>query len=81
MGTNPAPHLADLHCCDKEFAMMNRLKLTNIQVARSFFESYRYIDDILSIDNPSFDNYVKLADGQNQPAPEQQIYPDFLDYC
>ena len=25
MGTNPAPHLADLHCCDKEFAMMNRL--------------------------------------------------------
>jgi len=35
-----------------------------------------YIDDILSVDNPNFDNYVRLA-GDPEPS-NPPIYPEFL---
>ena len=60
MGTNPAPHLADLDCYRKESTAMDQIASTNTQLAQSFFGTYRYIDDILSVDNPNFDSFVRL---------------------
>jgi hypothetical protein len=76
MGTNPAPHLADLDCYKKESTAMDRIASTNPALAQSFFGTYRYIDDILSADNPNFDSFVRLTDGEEPPNPP--IYPDFL---
>jgi len=76
VGTNPAPHLADTHCYDKESASMDTLCTTDLNLARTFFGSYRYIDDTLSIDNPHFDSFVRLT-GDHEPS-NPPIYPDFL---
>ena len=76
MGTNPAPHLADLHCYSKESTAMDQLAQTNPQRAQSFFGTYRYIDDILSVDKRNFDSYVRLV-GDQEPS-NQPIYPEFL---
>jgi len=74
MGTNPAPHLADTHCYDKESASMDTLCTTDLNLARTFFGSYRYIDDTLSsIDNPHFDSFVRLT-GDHEPS-NPPIYP------
>jgi hypothetical protein len=37
---------------------------------------FRYIDDILSADNPVFERYVKL--GGDSGACVRQMYPDYL---
>jgi len=76
MGTNPAPHLADTHCYDKESASMDTLSTTDLNLARAFFGSYRYIDDTLSTNNPHFDSFVRLT-GDHEPS-NPPIYPDFL---
>jgi len=39
MGTNPAPHLADTHCYDKESASMDALSTTDLNLARAFLEA------------------------------------------
>jgi len=67
MGTNPAPHLADAHWYDKESASMDTLSTTDLNLARAFFGSYRYIDDTLSIDNPHFDSFVRLTGDYESP--------------
>jgi hypothetical protein len=77
MGTNPAPHIADLVCYYKESTAMDRLMTTNIELARKFIGTFRLIDDILSIDNPDFAKHVLLAGVSNNiPDP---IYPSFLE--
>jgi len=55
MGTNCAPLLADLflYSYETEF-LQNLIKNKKIKDARSFNFTYRYIDDVLSINNPSF---------------------------
>jgi len=55
MGTNCAPLLADLflYSYETEF-LQNLVKNKKIKDARSFNFTYRYIDDVLSINNPSF---------------------------
>ena len=85
MGTNPAPHLADIDCYAKESKAMddlfnpNRPANTNHhELAMSFSATYRYIDDILSIDNPAFDAHVRLVGAEHDLPGHQHIYPDFL---
>ena len=58
MGTNSDPLLADLflHTYEYEF-IMKKLK-TNINVALRFNKTFRYIDDLLSINNCNFGNFV-----------------------
>ena len=50
MGTNPAPRIADLDCYPKEASAMDRLSTTDVSLARKFRGTFRYIDDILSLD-------------------------------
>ena len=59
MGTNCAPLLADLflYSYEAEF-MQNLAKCKDKRVSRSFNFTYRYIDDVLSINNPNFADYL-----------------------
>jgi len=52
---------------------MDTLSTTDLNLARAFFGSYRYIDDTLSVD---IDSFVRLT-GDHEPS-NPPIYPDFL---
>ena len=67
MGTNCAPLLADLFLYSYEAEFVQKLlRDKNKKLAVSFNLTYRYIDDVLSINNHNFHNYVHF------------IYPDEL---
>ena len=68
MDTNCAPLLADLflHSYEAEF-VQKLLRDNNKKLAVSFNHTFRYIDDVLSINNHNFHNYIHL------------IYPDELE--
>ena len=65
MGTNFAPLLADifLYSYEADF-IQSLLSLGKKQLAFRFNLTYRYIDDVLSINNREFENYL----GQMYPA-------------
>ena len=61
MGTNCAPLLADLFLCSYESEFLqNLVKDKKIHEARAFNFTYRYIDDVLSINNPRFAEFLPL---------------------
>jgi hypothetical protein len=76
IGTNPAPHLADLTCYKHEAQLIDRLMREDIQQARRFLGTFRYIDDLLSADNPRFEEFVRLV-GEERVI-THQMYPDYL---
>ena len=59
MGTNCAPLLADLflHSYEADF-IADLITKKDRHLARSFNLSFRYIDDVQSLNNPSFGDYV-----------------------
>ena len=61
MGTNCAPLLADLflYLYESEF-LQNLIKNKKIKETRLFNLTYRYIDDVLSINNADFSNWIPL---------------------
>ena len=69
MGTNCAPLLANifLYSYEAEF-IQSLLSAGRKWLASKFNFTYRYIDDVLSINNPDFENYL----GQMYP-PELEI--------
>ena len=61
MGTNCAPLLADLFLYSYESEFLQKLvKDKNIHEARAFNFTYRYIDDVLSINNSRFAEFLPL---------------------
>ena len=61
MGTNCAPLLADLFLYSNESEFLqNLVKDKKIHEARAFNFIYRYIDDVLSINNPRFAEFLPL---------------------
>ena len=59
MGTNCAPRLADIFLYSYEADFIQSLLSTGKkQLASRFNLTYRYIDDVLSINNPELDNYL-----------------------
>ena len=61
MGTNCAPLLADLFLFSYESEFLQTLvKNKRIKEARLFNFTFRYIDDVLSINNPNFSVWVPL---------------------
>ena len=65
MGTNCAPLLADIFLYSYEADFIQSLLSTGKkQLASRFKFTYRYIDDVLSINNPEFKNLI----GQMYPA-------------
>jgi hypothetical protein len=68
IGINCAPLLADLFLYSYEAEFVQKLlRNSNKKLAVSFNHAFRYIDDVLSINNHNFHNYVHL------------IYPDELE--
>ena len=59
MGTDCAPLLANLYLFKFEYTFMKNLLKTNMSKARLFNNTFRYIDDLLTLNNPSFDNEIK----------------------
>ena len=59
MGTNCAPLVADLflYCYERDF-MLGLSPDTQSEIIRAFNSTSRYLDDILNIDNPFFDNMI-----------------------
>ena len=70
MGTNCAPLLADIFLYSYEAEFIQSLLSTGRKkrLASQFNFTYRYIDDVLSINNPDLENYF----GQMYP-PELEI--------
>ena len=65
MGTNCAPLLADIFLYSYEADFIQSLLSTGKKHLSSRFNlTYRYIDDVLPINNPEFENYL----GQMYPA-------------
>ena len=65
MGTNCAPLLADIFLYSYEADFIQSLLSTGKKhLASRFNLTYRYIDDVLSINNPEFENYL----GRMYPA-------------
>ena len=65
MGTNCAPLLADIFLYSYEVEFIQSLFSTGRkQLASRFNFTYRYIDDVLSINNQEFENYL----GQMYPV-------------
>ena len=61
MGTNCAPLLADLFLHSYEAEFIERLlKSNNKKLTVSFNLSFRYIDDVLSLNNSKFGDYVNV---------------------
>ena len=65
MGTNCAPLLADIYLYLYEAEVIQSLlSAGKKQLVSQFNFKYRYVDDVLSINNPYFQNYL----GQMYPA-------------
>ena len=59
MGTNCAPLLADLFLFSYEADLIQwLLQKSEMKLARSFTFTFRYIDDILSLNKSRFGNFV-----------------------
>ena len=68
MGTNCAPLLADLFLYSYEAEFIQTfIKSGKRQLAKSFNFTFRYIDDVLSLNNSKFSDYIN------------DIYPEELD--
>ena len=66
MGTNYAPLLANLFRHSYEAEFLTSLAKTNKRLAKKFNFTFRFIDDLLSINNPRFGDFL------------QEIYPEEL---
>ena len=59
MGMNCAPPLADIFLYSYEADLIQSMLSTgNKQLTSRFNLTYMYIDDVLSINNPEFENYL-----------------------
>ena len=59
MGTDCAPLLADICLCSFEAeSIPSLLSVGRKRLASQFNFTYRYIDEVLSINNPDFENYL-----------------------
>jgi hypothetical protein len=62
MGTNCTPLLTDLFLYSYEAEFVQKLLWNNNKkLVVSFNHTFRYIDDVLSINNHNFHNYVHLT--------------------
>ena len=75
MGTNPAPHLANIILSWYESTFIDKLMQEDITKARQYIGTFRYIDDILTIDNPHFSSIINTTTNENNTS----IYPPYLE--
>ena len=66
IGTDCAPLVADLFLFSFEFEFMKMQISNDLPLARKFNRTFRYIDDLLTLNNPGFCTFI------------DQIYPKEL---
>ena len=80
VGTNCAPLLADIFLYSYEADFIQSLLSTGKKhLASRFNLTYRYIDDVLSINNPEFEHYLNLRSRTPQRAP--LLLLTYIYYC
>jgi hypothetical protein len=80
MGTNCAPLLADLFLYSYELEFLQKsVKDKKIHEARAFNFTYRYIDDVLSINNSRFAEFLPLIYPPELEVKETASSSSFLD--
>ena len=67
MGSDPAPFFANLFLFFYEWQYINNLKKENVIAARKFCYTFRFIDDLITINNENFEKNIR------------NIYPAELD--
>ena len=60
MGTNSAPLLADLYFHTFEYDFMLRTMKQDMTKAVQFSNTFRYIDNLFSVNNEIFGNYINV---------------------
>jgi hypothetical protein len=76
MGTNCAPLIANLYLYAYESGFIDRLvKSQGEEAARRFHMTFRLIDDLLSVDNPRFEEFASVP---YDPDGTGGIYPSAL---
>jgi hypothetical protein len=84
MGTNCAPLLADLfsYSYESEF-LQNLVKDKKIHEARAFNFTYRYIDDVLSINNHRFAEFLEIKETTDTASSASflDLFLEFDDNC
>ena len=58
MGTDCVPQLANLFLFHYEYLYMKKLMKDNMCVAKMFSDTVRYIDDLLTLNNATFDAVI-----------------------
>ena len=58
MGTDCAPLVANLFLFYYEYRYMRNMIKTNLMLAKRFSNTTRYIDDLLTLNNTSFDSAI-----------------------
>ena len=85
MGTNCAPLLADLFLFAYESDFLTSLmKSKKSHIAKKFNLSFRYIDDLISFNNPRINEFLQLIYPQEleiKETTEQQTCVSYLDLC
>ena len=83
MGTNCPPLLADIHLYSYEAESIEFLLSTGKKKWASPFNfTYRYIDDVLSTNNPNSENYLRLvypAEPEIKDTTENNTSASYLD--
>jgi len=81
MGTNCAPLLADLFLYSYEAEFIQQLQKSGAKKqCRSFNLTYRYIDDVLSINNARFDKYLDVIYPSELEIKETSDSPHFVNF-
>jgi hypothetical protein len=79
MGTNAGPVLANMYLYSYESEFMDRLTQNEGElVAQAFHMSFRLIDDLLSVDNPWWRNYIERVAEDHSATDVGGIYPRAL---
>lgn len=76
MGTNCAPVLANLFLYTFEAKFIDWLWMHNPTQARDFHMTFRYIDDVLSVDNHYWARYMQANHGIKSVYPKELVLND-----
>ena len=85
MGTNCAPSVADLFLYLFEADFVQHLQKRNIykfkkQNKKSFNHTFRYIDDVLSLNNPKFNYYIDVMYPEELEIKDTTDSPKWANY-
>ena len=77
MGTNCAVFVANLFCFSYEYEFISQLvRMKKYSLLRKFAYTKRFVDDLLALNNESFDDYLYCTRAKGGV---RGIYPDFLE--